>query len=183
VWALVKDYFEARVVDDGYAFLEKCTDPLRKISVQKGKGVTGDVERRVKQYVPRAVVPFVSHKEEKWSAELRRVTVLFVNLGLSETDLNAAKTSEEGLQIVQRVLTAVQRCVYKYEGSLNKFLMDDKGSTLVAVFGLPPLAHDDDSVRGLRASAALVRALRMLGTRPSVGVTTGQVGAITLAAV
>lgn len=28
-----------------------------------------------------------------------------------------------------------------YEGSLNKFLMDDKGSTLIVVFGLPPITH------------------------------------------
>jgi adenylate cyclase 10 len=28
-----------------------------------------------------------------------------------------------------------------FEGSLNKLLMDDKGSTCIAVFGLPPLSH------------------------------------------
>lgn len=28
-----------------------------------------------------------------------------------------------------------------YEGSLNKLLMDDKGSTLIVVFGLPPVSH------------------------------------------
>ncbi len=28
-----------------------------------------------------------------------------------------------------------------HEGSLNKLLMDDKGSTLIVCFGLPPLKH------------------------------------------
>ena len=37
------------------------------------------------------------------------------------------------------MLKEVQKCVYRFEGSLNKFLMDDKGSTLIAAFGLPPL--------------------------------------------
>lgn len=27
------------------------------------------------------------------------------------------------------------------EGSLNKLLMDDKGSSLIVVFGLPPVSH------------------------------------------
>jgi len=28
-----------------------------------------------------------------------------------------------------------------HEGSLNKLLMDDKGSTLIVIFGLPPMCH------------------------------------------
>jgi len=28
-----------------------------------------------------------------------------------------------------------------HEGSVKKLLMDDKGSTLIVVFGLPPMAH------------------------------------------
>jgi hypothetical protein len=63
--------------------------------------------------------------------------------------------------------------VYKYEGSLNKFLMDDKGSTLIAVFGLPPLAHENDAVRGVLSALTIVEALRPLGCLPKVGITTG----------
>ena len=43
----------------------------------------------------------------------------------------------------------VQDSVYMYEGTINKFLVDDKGSTLIAVFGLPPLAHENDASRGM----------------------------------
>ena len=42
--------------------------------------------------------------------------------------------------------------VYQYEGSINKFLMDDKGSTLIACFGLAPVSHDDDALRAVLAS-------------------------------
>jgi hypothetical protein len=28
-----------------------------------------------------------------------------------------------------------------HEGSLNKLLMDDKGSTLIVVFGVAPMSH------------------------------------------
>lgn len=49
-------------------------------------------------------------------------------------------------------MVAVQESVYEYEGSINKFLMDDKGSTLVAVYGLPPVGHADDPTRGVLAA-------------------------------
>ncbi len=41
----------------------------------------------------------------------------------------------------------MQRAVYAQEGSVNKFLVDDKGVLLLVVFGLPPLFHVDDPVR------------------------------------
>jgi hypothetical protein len=49
--------------------------------------------------------------------------------------------------------------IYQYEGSINKFLMDDKGSTLLAVFGLPPLSHEDDATRGVLAGLSVWYAL------------------------
>ena len=63
--------------------------------------------------------------------------------------------------------------MYQYEGSLNKFLVDDKGSTLLAVFGLPPLAHENDPARALLASLKMHRLMAELGLRSSVGVTSG----------
>ena len=67
----------------------------------------------------------------------------------------------------------MQSAVYQYEGSLNKFLMDDKGSTLLAVWGLPPLAHDDDPVRAVMSSLLIAHALAEQGFVASIGVSTG----------
>lgn len=33
--------------------------------------------------------------------------------------------------------------------------MDDKGSTLIVVFGLPPISHQDDAVRAILCSFAI----------------------------
>lgn len=46
-----------------------------------------------------------------------------------------------------------------HEGSLNKLLMDDKGSTLIVVFGLPPMSHQDDAVRAVMCGFTLIREL------------------------
>ena len=188
-YALVEKYFECDRTSDNYAKLKSCIDPIRKVSVFKTASerhiktnLKPDLLKRVGQYVPSAVVPYINHHEEKWASELRRITVLFVNLGLKESDLTTISTvrrhlgkngDSDALNTVQAVLQAVQYAVYQYEGSLNKFLMDDKGSTLIAVFGLPPLAHEDDSVRGVLSALAICAKLYKLGLVPAVGVTTG----------
>jgi hypothetical protein len=44
----------------------------------------------------------------------------------------------------------------------------------MAAFGLPPLAHENDPVRGLRAALDISAALRDLGMACAIGITTGQ---------
>jgi class 3 adenylate cyclase/GNAT superfamily N-acetyltransferase len=182
VWALISEYFSADIIHeknlpgsssssssgDKFRLLQKCVDPIRKVNIfrsthEKNK-IPNEVLQNVGKYVPSAVLPFINHHEEKWASELRRISVLFVNLGLDV---------DGDVQLIQNVLEAVQLAVYRYEGSLNKFLMDDKGCTVVAVFGLPPLAHEDDAVRGILSALAICARLHELQLRPAIGVSTG----------
>ena len=55
--------------------------------------------------------------------------------------------NQSALNFIQSVTEAIQQSIYKYEGDVNKFLVDDKD--VVAVFGLAPLAHYDDAKRGV----------------------------------
>ena len=41
------------------------------------------------QYIPKALQPYILINEETWASELRKVTTLFINLGI---DLSDAKT-------------------------------------------------------------------------------------------
>jgi class 3 adenylate cyclase len=127
---------------------------------------------RMKQYVSRAVWPYLDAHDEFWGSELRDVTVLFINLGFSEQDLARMLGAKE-LQRLQDAFVNVQKCVYDYEGTINKFLVDDKGSTVIAAFGLPPVTHENDPIRGILASLAICAALGNYGLKASVGITTG----------
>lgn len=127
-------------------------------------------------YVPGAIQSVLSADDpdlEQWGDELRQLTVIFVNLGLRDHDLLAASDYEGALLRCHHALVAVQGAVYRFEGTVNKFLMDDKGSTLIAVWGLPPHAHEDDPTRACLAGIALCAALSDLGLAGSVGITTG----------
>jgi len=137
-----------------------------------------EVENRLKSYCAGAILPWIAPEEpdlESWGGDLRNVTVLFVNLGLKDHDLLAAAEYKDAMLRSHRTLREVQGAVYQYEGSVNKFLMDDKGSTLIAVFGLPPLSHEDDHVRGVLSGLAICDRLWNLGLKASVGITAGVV--------
>ena len=56
---------------------------------------------------------------------------------------------EQGIKYAQEVLVYTQTFIYQSQGSLNKFLLDDKGSTLIAIFGSRPMSHEDDAVRAV----------------------------------
>ena len=130
--------------------------------------------RRFKNYVPAAVLNWLGTKEMLWSDELRHVSVLFVNLGFdAETELANMHPGRESKTHARCSICYTGNCIVPLRGSLNKVLMDDKGSTLIAVFGLPPMAHEQDATRALLASLGLCARLYQMGKTASIGVTTG----------
>ena len=120
-------------------------------------------------YLPGAIRARLDAGQAGWLAELRRVTVLFINLpGLN-------RSVAEALEATQRIVRGLQTALYHYEGSLNKLSVDEKGVTLVAALGLPPLTHEDDAIRGVMAALAMQAELRSQGVHGAIGVTTGRV--------
>lgn len=125
------------------------------------------VENSLRPYIPGAIINRLTAGQSGWIAELRRVTVLFINL----PDIDQ-KTKLEDAQNLARL---IQRSVYRYEGSINKINVDDKGITLVAALGLPPFAHEDDPARGVQAALMIRKELTGLKVRSFIGITTGRI--------
>jgi len=123
-------------------------------------------ETALRAYIPGAILKRLSAGQMEYLAELRRVTVLFVNLpGFEQITLR-----EEAHELMR----TIQSALYKYEGSVIQLLMDDKGTTLVAAFGLPPFAHADDAARGTLAALEIQSALRDMNLQFAIGITSGQ---------
>jgi class 3 adenylate cyclase len=129
---------------------------------------TQDLGDAVYAYVPEVVRARLAAGQAEWLAELRRVTPLFLNL------LDADPAAADQLEPLQLVMATVQPILQRYEGSLKQVVVDDKGLTVIAVFGLPPLAHEDDPARATRAALAAQVALRELGVRCAIGLATGR---------
>ncbi|MEM7347533.1 MAG: adenylate/guanylate cyclase domain-containing protein, partial [Chloroflexota bacterium] len=124
-------------------------------------------ETSLRAYIPEAILNRVAAGQVGWLAELRQATIIFVNL----PDLNY----EMPLRQAQTIMQTLQRVVHNYEGSVNKLSVDDKGVTLIAAFGLPPLSHEDDAIRAVQTALDIQSELRQMGLRSAVGVTTGRV--------
>jgi class 3 adenylate cyclase/tetratricopeptide (TPR) repeat protein len=125
-------------------------------------------ENALRAYVPGAIRESLAAGQTEWLAELRLLTVLFVKF--PPPDLGRPDV----LEATQRFMTSLQTAIYRFEGSVNKLSIDEKGTTLVAAFGFPPLGHEDDAARAIAAAASIRESLNLLGIRCAIGVTTGR---------
>lgn len=117
-------------------------------------------------YLPGAILARLKARQLAWLAELRQVSVLFVNLPDLTHDADLARS--------QAIASTLQTILDRYEGSLNKLSVDEKGVTLVAALGLPPYSHEDDAVRAVQAALAIRRSFAAQNVRSSIGITTGR---------
>merc|ERR1719446_849043 len=109
---------------------------------------------------------------------MRRLSVIFLSIaGLDPYQWKPrdSRTNLSGAKEAQLLMRLMQRSVYALEGSVNKFLVDDKGALLLIVFGLPPLIHfSDDPIRATLCAMRMCDTLRDESLRGHVGVATGQ---------
>eukprot|EP00163_Fabomonas_tropica_P019168 TRINITY_DN3365_c0_g1_i5.p1 TRINITY_DN3365_c0_g1~~TRINITY_DN3365_c0_g1_i5.p1 ORF type:complete len:172 (+),score=38.34 TRINITY_DN3365_c0_g1_i5:343-858(+) len=121
-------------------------------------------------YVPAAVKDFLlSTMDNQVISQIRVVSVLFCQVrGLDPSD-------KPDLRQRHTLIQALQKSIYRYEGTINKFLVDDKGFLMLAVFGVPPFPHVDDPLRAVMAAKMLQMNLNDIGLQSSVGITTGRV--------
>ena len=107
----------------------------------------------LRTFVPAAITGYLDIEMENWCKELRLLTIMFIQLSVDLKDTESAKGREK----IQNVVSTVQVCVYKTRGSLNKFLMDDKGSVMLCCWGLPPFSTPDDSVRAVYSANLILK--------------------------
>ena len=116
--------------------------------------------------IPGAIRTRLGEGLQEWLAELRLMSVLFI--GVSGLDYAAPSALER----LQAFLSAVQETIYRYEGSINKLAVDDKGTILLAMFGAPPVAHPDDAARAVQAASDLLVMAETQGLAMAVRVAT-----------
>ena len=184
----IKDYFQMSQLEEHDKNHISQNAPFYNVTALKGKSMKykGDamliksqipsselnsIRRELMKYVPKSLLNYMMEDQEKWASEIRKVSTMFVNLGI---DLRDAKT-QEGLEKIHKVIQTAQKVIYQSEGSLNKLLMDDKGSTMIVIFGLHPFAHKDDGVRAVLGGITMIRELQKINCKCAIGVTSGHV--------
>ena len=129
--------------------------------------LTSEFRDRLAAHVPLPVASRLDRRLLDWTAELRRVTVVFVALpGLDHA-------SPEVLPRLEAAVAAIAPKVLEQDGFIQQLRVDESGANLVIVFGIPPVAHPDDPVRAVRCAIDARDALRDIGQQSSIGVATG----------
>ncbi len=119
-----------------------------------------------RRFVPQIVLRRLHAGHGGWIAELRPVTVAFISL--------PAVVDGASLRASGALLRAASEVVAGFGGTVNKVAADEKGSFIIAAWGLPPDSHEDDPARAIRAAVEVRARLSDLGWRASIGVSTGR---------
>ncbi|HET7088363.1 MAG TPA: adenylate/guanylate cyclase domain-containing protein, partial [Anaerolineae bacterium] len=165
-WSLAGQWFTGHALPTGSMRLESARDSLPPRRALR-PALKAEMELPLRAYIPGAILERLAAGQSEWLAELRRVTVIFVNLPGQDDK------APRGLKQAQMITRALQSVLYRYEASIDKISVDDTGANLVAALGLPPWTHEDDAARGAQAALAIQSLLRELGLRPAIGVAGG----------
>jgi class 3 adenylate cyclase/tetratricopeptide (TPR) repeat protein len=165
-WDRLRDHATGEILAEGGVRLTT-VDPDPPAAIAPPLDVDGDLDSLLRAQIPPAIRSRLLAGQTEWLAELRQLTVIFVKLPdfSHETPLDQA----------QSLMQTLQLALERFEGTLNKISVDEKGVTMLAAFGLPPLAHEDDARRAVQAALTIRDELGRLGLRSSIGVTTGRV--------
>ncbi|MEM9199415.1 MAG: adenylate/guanylate cyclase domain-containing protein, partial [Pseudomonadota bacterium] len=99
----------------------------------------------LERFFHRALRGQIATGQGAWLAELRQLTTAFVSL-------DAVFGGPGGdLAMLQARVLAIQAIVHDFGGAVQSLTVDDKGTVLMAAFGLPMLSHEDDAVRAVAA--------------------------------
>ena len=72
------------------------------------------------------------------------------------------------------VTRAVQAEVARHEGTFHRVIVDDKGTNMLCVWGVPGCSHEDDAVRALATALALPEILHAHGCTGGIGIASGR---------
>lgn len=166
-WAMVRNVAEGAILADGCARLRQIAPP-RPWPPTPPVTLPGDAEPMLRRYVSTFVQNNLKASQHGWLAELRRLTILFLNI---QIDYHRP----EALHTLQRAVTASQEVLYRYEGHWTRIVVDEKGTYLLMVLGLPPYTHENDPWRGVQIGLALNPIFAGMGIHGALGITTGRV--------
>ena len=125
VWALVEGRCAGEARKDDF-LVHSVSVPLPPPSQSNTEKLKFESEGVLRAFIPPVVQIRFDAYQFEWLAELRQVTVLFVKL----SSLSFDKTKELDIDPINDTLKFMQSVVFKYEGMVRQFLVDDKGTGL-----------------------------------------------------
>lgn len=167
-WEAVAAGAQASALGEGYARLVALADAP---ATPPAARVVPDARAAaaLRCFIAKPVLEQLDAGHADWLAEFRRASTAFVSIK------GIAYDSSDAIDRLQAATHAVQSAVERYEGTFHRVIVDDKGTNMLCVWGIPGRAHEDDAVRAVLSGAAIADAIRGLGHDCGVGIATGRV--------
>ena len=124
-WDLIKDRCSGEPREDDW-LITGITEPLPKVPIEHAP-ISTEYAAHLRGYIQTGVQARLDARQAQWIAELRRITVLFVKLN----SLTYNPDTPFDWNAVNEVLRFMQSVIFRYEGMVRQFLVDDKGTVLV----------------------------------------------------
>jgi len=136
--------------------------------------------RKLQPFIPGAVAKQFAEIEggqiqQAWAGSVRKVSTVFIVIKRADAPHfeDGSVDPEAFLPWLQSVCQTYLQALYRYEGTLSRLQIDDKGIVLKAVFGLPPLTHENDAARAVLTAKCIVDELQRSQIDACAGVATG----------
>jgi class 3 adenylate cyclase/tetratricopeptide (TPR) repeat protein len=170
MWACVADVARGETLEHGVVRIDDAELAARPA------GVSSSLDEEV-WVAPEALRGFVAdpvlHRldagQEGWLADLRHVTCMFVRLRPLDW------RRPDAWLLLQTALTPIQKRIHDYGGSFDKVFVDEKGTSVIAAFGLPPATTDRAEQRAVAAALAIAADTRAQGLQCDIGIASGPV--------
>lgn len=124
-----------------------------------------DIQDRL--YIPEPLRHRMRAAGQELAGETRLVTVMFADIS-GFTPASEELPPEEVADLVNQCFKEIVDTIYRYEGSVNRFI----GDCVLAFFGAP-IAHEDDPERTILAALDMGTAVARFNRTLSVGINTG----------
>ncbi len=165
-WDALKGSASGIPLESGYMLLSKINSKIIP-DAEKEFDLTEESIPALRSYIPGALAKRIDAGQSDWLAELRRITSVFISIP------DMSKSAD--IDTTQKLAQILQSAIYKYEGSVNKITVDEKGVSLLGAFGLPPFSHEDDPLRAVLAAQDIKSAVADLKLSCYIGIATGRV--------
>ncbi|MEM8789417.1 MAG: AAA family ATPase [Pseudomonadota bacterium] len=127
---------------------------------------TGDA-RDLAPYLPRVLRRRPAGDRTALVGEIRTVSVAFLKIA-------PAKSADDPKEM-NRIVTVAQSAIDRQDGDLLRITRDGRDLSMLCVFGLPLVAHENDAERAVMAAAEIRDGLAELAPEMSAGIATGRV--------
>ena len=124
---------------------------------------------RIQSFLPELMLSWIGMGLTDWMAVLRPMTILFIQVQGMELD------HEDYTQRLHQLTYTLQELLKLHRGMLRQMVVDEKGTQFLCVFGVPPFAGSDDTIRALQFAFEAREKARPYQLQLAIGIATGSV--------